>query len=150
MFCKEVGVPQSLLVDPSGDRSSNKVKKLYHQVGTSLRIISLRIIEEPPKWANRANLYIGLFKEAIRKDMREANIPLVFWDYTVLTGGPSHVNSLLENSSNSKERRQSRQSWVHKAIFSQLPNISGMISVTLESQETINSHSNIIINYDVC
>ena len=76
MFCKEVGVPQSLVVDPSGEQTSNKVKKLCHQVGTTLRIL-----EESTQWANRAELYIGLFKEAIRKDMREANSPLVFWDY---------------------------------------------------------------------
>ena len=41
----------------------------------------MRILEESTQWANRAELYIGLLKEAIRKDMRSKNSPLVFWDY---------------------------------------------------------------------
>ena len=32
-------------------------------------------------WLNKAELYIKLMKEAIRKDMKEANCPLRFWDY---------------------------------------------------------------------
>ena len=35
------------------------------------------------QWDNRSELYIGLFKEEIRKDTREANSPLVFWNYYV-------------------------------------------------------------------
>ena len=76
MFCKEIGVPTSLVVDPSGEQTSKKVKKFCNQVGTTLRIL-----EESTQWANRAELYIGLFKEAIRKDLAEANSPLKFWDY---------------------------------------------------------------------
>ena len=33
------------------------------------------------QWENRSELYIGLFKEEILKDTREANSPLMFWDY---------------------------------------------------------------------
>ena len=33
------------------------------------------------QWDNRAELYVGLFKEAVRKDMLQENSPLVFWDY---------------------------------------------------------------------
>ena len=32
-------------------------------------------------WSNKAELYIKLMKEAVRKDMKEANCPLCFWDY---------------------------------------------------------------------
>ena len=32
-------------------------------------------------WANRAELYVGLFKEAVRKDMLEKDSPFIFWDY---------------------------------------------------------------------
>ena len=76
LFCKEIGVPNSLVVDPSGEQTSSKVKKFCHQVGTTLRIL-----EESTQWANRAELYIGLFKESIRKDLAESNSPLKFWDY---------------------------------------------------------------------
>ena len=75
-FCKEVGVPSTLVVDPSGEQTSRQVKRFCHQVGTSLRIL-----EEATQWANRAELYIRIFKEAIRKDLREQNCPMVLWDY---------------------------------------------------------------------
>ena len=32
-------------------------------------------------WSNKAELYIKLMKEAVHKDMKEANCPLRFWDY---------------------------------------------------------------------
>ena len=76
LFCKEVGVPMSLVVDPSGEQTSKKVKKFCHQVQTSLRIL-----EESTQWANRAELYVGLFKESIRKDIKQTNCPLRLWDY---------------------------------------------------------------------
>ena len=64
------------MVDPSGEQTSREVKKFCHQVGTSLRIL-----EESTQWANRAELYIGLLKESIRKDIRKTNCPMRFWDY---------------------------------------------------------------------
>ena len=33
------------------------------------------------QWANRAELYVGLFKEAVRKDMLDTDSPLIFLDY---------------------------------------------------------------------
>ena len=41
----------------------------------------MRILETETQWANRAELYIGLFKESIRKDLSRTNCPLVLWDY---------------------------------------------------------------------
>ena len=41
----------------------------------------LRALEEGMPWSNKLELYIKLMKEAIRKDMEEANCPLRFWDY---------------------------------------------------------------------
>ena len=41
----------------------------------------LRALEEGTPWSNKAELYIKLMKEAVRKDMKEANCPLRFWDY---------------------------------------------------------------------
>jgi hypothetical protein len=34
-------------------------------------------------WSNKAELYIGLIKEAVRKDMKDSDCPLSFWDYCV-------------------------------------------------------------------
>ena len=75
-FCKEVGVPIALVVDPSGEQTSKAVRKFCNQVGTTLRIL-----EESTQWANRAELYIGLLKKAIRKDLMTSNCPMVLWDY---------------------------------------------------------------------
>ena len=76
MFCKEVGVPTTLVVDPSGEQTSGKVKKFCNQVG-----LSLRILEESTQWANRAELYVGLLEELIQHDMSCSNSPMKLWDY---------------------------------------------------------------------
>jgi len=76
LFAKEVGVPISIIADPARAQKSNKVVQFYHKIGTTLKIL-----EESTQWANRAELYVGLLKEAVRKDMKEAGSPLVLWDY---------------------------------------------------------------------
>ena len=76
LFAKEIGVPEALIADPSGEQTSKKARQFCHQIGTTLRTL-----EEHTQWANRAELYIGIFKESILKDLRESNSPLVFWDY---------------------------------------------------------------------
>ena len=75
-FCKEIGVPQTLVMDKSGEQTSTAVKRFSHNVG-----LTLRILEESTQWANRAELYIGILKEAIRRDLRVSNCPIVLWDY---------------------------------------------------------------------
>jgi len=54
------------------------VRKFCNDIGTTLRVL-----EEGTPWANKAELYIGLLKEAVRKDMKEAGSPLAFWDYCI-------------------------------------------------------------------
>ena len=77
-FAKEVGVPDALICDVSGEQTSDKLRKFLNDIGTTLRLL-----EEGTPWANLAELYIGLLKEAVRKDMKEASCPLVLWDYCV-------------------------------------------------------------------
>ena len=43
----------------------------------------LHVLEEGTPWANKAELYIGLIKEAVWNDMKDSNCPLAFWDYCV-------------------------------------------------------------------
>ncbi len=76
MFAKEVGVPEYLIADPARAQKSKEVVQFCHKIGTTLRIL-----EEGTQHANRAELYVGLMKEAIRKDIRESHSPLVLWDY---------------------------------------------------------------------
>ena len=41
----------------------------------------LKNLEKATQWGNLAELYIGLLKEAVCKDMKESDSPLRFWDY---------------------------------------------------------------------
>ena len=74
LFCKEIGVPERLIVDGAGEQTSGKVKSFTQEVGTTLQIL-----EENTQWANRAELYIGLLKKQIRKDLQESKSPMVLW-----------------------------------------------------------------------
>ena len=77
-FAKEIGAPDAFVADMSGEQMSGELKKFCNDIGTTLRML-----EEGTPWANKAELYIGLLKEAVRKDMRESDSPLPFWDYCV-------------------------------------------------------------------
>jgi hypothetical protein len=78
-FCKQVGVPVTMVMDGHMSMSKNSnVKRFSHQVG-----MTIRVLERNTPWANRAELYIGLLKEAVRKDLRSTNAPMVLWDYAL-------------------------------------------------------------------
>ena len=47
LFCKEIGVLQTLILDMSGEQTTNAVKHFNNQVG-----LTLRILEESTQWAN--------------------------------------------------------------------------------------------------
>ena len=75
-FAKEIGVPVALIFDMSGEQTSNEMKKIAGDMD-----LTLKMLERSTQWANLAELYIGLMKEAVRKDMKDSNSPLKFWDY---------------------------------------------------------------------
>lgn len=77
-FAKEVGAPEALICDAVREQKSEEVKKFCNEIGTTLRVL-----EEGTPWANKAELYIGLIKTAVGKDMKESNSPLAFWDYCI-------------------------------------------------------------------
>ena len=76
LFAKLVEVTEAIIADSYMCNKSKEVKLFCHRIGTTLRIL-----EGSTQWSNRAELFVGLFKEAVRKDMLYANYPLVFWDY---------------------------------------------------------------------
>ena len=78
IFAREIGAPDAIICDAAGEQKSNAVKKFCHQIGTTLRYL-----EESTPWANLSELYIGLIKESVRKDMKISDCPLVFWDYCI-------------------------------------------------------------------
>lgn len=75
-FAKEIGAPDAVVCDAAGEQTSLDLKRFLNSIGTTLRVL-----EEGTPWSNRAELYIGLMKAAVRKDMRSSNCPFVFWDY---------------------------------------------------------------------
>ena len=77
-FAKEIGAPDAIICDMAGEQTSKDLRKFCTEIGTTLRFL-----EEGTPWANKAELYIGLIKEAVRKDMKDSNCPLAFWDYCV-------------------------------------------------------------------
>jgi hypothetical protein len=76
LFAKEIGAPSAIICDAAGEQISKDVKSICRKMGTALRVL-----EENTPWANRAKLYIGLVKEAVRKDMKESDCPIALWDY---------------------------------------------------------------------
>jgi hypothetical protein len=77
-FAKEIGAPDAIISDAAGEQSSHNLRKFCSEIGTTLRYL-----EEGTPWSNKAELYIGLIKEAVRKDMKDSDCPLSFWDYCV-------------------------------------------------------------------
>ena len=74
-FAKDVGASKILVYDPHPSQKSPEVKDFLNKIGTILRLL-----EHNTQWANRAKLYVGLVKEAVRKDMRSSGSHLVLWD----------------------------------------------------------------------
>ena len=54
------------------------MRQFCHEIGTTLSVL-----EEGTPWANKAELCIGLIKEAVRKDMNKTDSPIVSWDHCV-------------------------------------------------------------------
>ena len=77
-FAKEIGAPDAIISDASREQMSQPLHKFCSEIGTTLRVL-----EEGMPWSNRAELYVGLIKAAVQKDMKESDSPLVFWDYCV-------------------------------------------------------------------
>ena len=77
-FAKKIGALDSFVAYMSGEQMSSEEKKFCNDIGTTLRAL-----EEGTPWSNKAELYIGWVKEAVRKDMCKSNSPLCFWDYCV-------------------------------------------------------------------
>ena len=75
-FAKAIGVPTALILDPEGTQRSEDLLKAANDMN-----LPLKFLERRTQWANLAELYIGLLKEAVRKDMKDSDSPLRFWDY---------------------------------------------------------------------
>ena len=72
-FAKEIGPPDTIISDVAGEETSQALRKFCAEIGTTLRYL-----EEGTPWANKAELFIGLIKETVCKDMKESDCPLAF------------------------------------------------------------------------
>ena len=75
-FAKEIGAPTSIIADMAGEQMSHKVRKFCNDIGTTPQAL-----EEGTPWSNKTELYIGLVKEAVWKDMCESDLLMSLWDY---------------------------------------------------------------------
>ena len=78
-------------------------------------------MEENTPWSNQAELYIGIMKEAVRKDMKEAHIPLAFWDYCI-------ERRVRINNLTAKDRFNLHGANAHTSIFNEPGDISNLCS----------------------
>ena len=64
------------MCDPHPSQKSFEVKDFCKKIGTTLKLL-----EQGTQWANRAELYVELVKEAARKDICLSRSPLELWYY---------------------------------------------------------------------
>jgi hypothetical protein len=91
-FAKELGAPDAIVADMAGGQMSPAIQAVCNDIGTTLRAL-----EEGTSWSNKAELFVGLIKEATRKDMRISHSPMVLREYCVERR--ARINSLTAKNS---------------------------------------------------
>ena len=113
----------------SGEQMSSEVKKFCNDIQTTLRAL-----EEGTPWSNKAEIYIGLIKEAVRKDMHESYSPLCFWDYCVERR--ARINNLTAKDAFRLHGTTPDTITLVMKVMSQVcANMHGMNSDTLENKQ---------------
>ena len=130
-FAKEIGAPTLIIADMSCGQMSHDVRKFCNDIGTTLRAL-----EEGTPWSNKAELYIGLLMEAVRKDMRKSNSPMVLWDYCV-EDGPGSTTSWPKTTSSYMEQRPILQPWLRRVISHPSVNSVGMSGAIIMNKQLL-------------
>ena len=86
-FSKEIGASNAIISDATGEKTSKALRKYCSDIGMTLQYLG-----EGTPWSNKSELFIGLIKEAVCKDMKESDFLLAFWDYCVEC--QSRINNL--------------------------------------------------------
>ena len=73
---KHVGVPPELICDGAKEQVKGEARKLINKVNSDIKEL-----EAESPWSNRAELFIGIVKAAIKKDLKDSNCPMLLWDY---------------------------------------------------------------------
>ena len=113
-FFKRIGVPDAIVCDPAKEQILGDTKKLAREAGTVIRAI-----EPNTPWSNRAERYIGIFKQGIRDTLRDTHAPLVLWDFCAL-----HKAKI--NNATAKGLFQLHGVTPHEATFGEEPDISNI------------------------
>ena len=137
-FAKEIGAPTSIIADMFGEQISHNVWKFCNGIGTTLQAL-----EEDTPWSNKAELYIGLCKEAVRKDMHKSNSPMVLWDYCV-ERPPGSTTSRQKTTSSYMGQHPILQPWLRRVISHPSVNSVGMSGVIIVKKQLL---SPIIVKY---
>ena len=95
-------------------QKNNRTRKFFHQFGTTLHIL-----EAGTPWGNRVELYISLFKEAVHRDLRMTDVPMVILDYCMVHRARIHNAVPLPLFQNQGMTN-------HDAIFGEQVNISNI------------------------
>lgn len=114
-FSKKVGAPEILVCDGAKTQKKREVKDYLNQIGTRLKVLELRT-----QWANRAELWIGILKEAVRRDLRMSHSPLVFWDYCL------ERRALIINAT-ARDNFKLQGQTPHMTVHGQEPDISNLL-----------------------
>jgi hypothetical protein len=122
-FAKEIGAPDAFVADMSGEQMSKEVTAFCNEIGSTLRAL-----EEGTPWANKAELYIGLLKEAVRKDMKEQDSPMVLWDYCIERRARIHN---LTAKYNFKLHGPNRHTLERKETYPAFVNLDGTSGATI-------------------
>ena len=77
-FAKKIDVSDTIIADSIEEHKRKDLKNFLNKIETFLRLL-----EKSTPWANKAELYIGLIKKTVRKDIIDTNSPIPLWDYCV-------------------------------------------------------------------
>ena len=114
LFFKKVGVPDAIICDQSREQTRGESQKLIREAGTVIRRI-----EPNTPWSNRAELYIGLFKQAIRDALHETNCPMKLWDYCA-------EYKAKVNNATAKNLFQLQSRTPYQSVYKSEPDISNL------------------------
>ena len=114
LFFKYVGVPDAFVCDGSKAQTLGDAKKACNEVGTVIRQL-----ERNKPFANRAELYVGLVKRAVKKDLKESDCPMRLWDYCA-----ERIEKV--NNATAKDLFQLEGQTAHYHVTGQLPDISNI------------------------
>jgi hypothetical protein len=73
-YFKNVGIPPAIICDYAMEQIAGATKKLCDECDCDVRPL-----EKGTQWANRAERFVKIFKDAVISDLKESNCPMILW-----------------------------------------------------------------------